>query len=327
METAFERLGPHLLRMSDGETGERAEWVGSQIEWMRVNPDVDRLTELPVKDYDSGNAFKVKDGRDLQADNIRLGYYVAFHESYPAFKFLREKYEQPQVSFQVGVPAPMDFAADLFGWEAHQANPGIAEAFRAATVKEIERIHAEAGDDVIFQIETVVGLVAITMTPEEHQQATAEQIASELKKLVADCPNGTRFGAHLCLGDFHHKAFGKLVDATPVVLLANALSKDFPKSQKLEYIHVPFAAADEPGSMEESWYEPLQGLKVPDDVRFAAGFIHEDVSAKDNKKLLEMIERLAGREVDVAAACGLGRRPDPAQAWDAMDKAVALLEN
>ena len=39
-----------------------------------------------------------------------------------------------------------------------------------------------------------------------------------------------------------------------------------------------------------------------------------------------MIERFARRQVDVAAACGLGRRPDPAQAWDAMDKAVALID-
>jgi hypothetical protein len=40
-----------------------------------------------------------------------------------------------------------------------------------------------------------------------------------------------------------------------------------------------------------------------------------------------MIESHVGREVDVAAACGLGRRPDVAQAWDAMEKALVLVES
>ena len=39
-----------------------------------------------------------------------------------------------------------------------------------------------------------------------------------------------------------------------------------------------------------------------------------------------MIESHVGREVDVAAACGLARRPDVSQAWDAMEKALLLVE-
>jgi hypothetical protein len=43
--------------------------------------------------------------------------------------------------------------------------------------------------------------------------------------------------------------------------------------------------------------------------------------------LLRLIEARAGREADVAAACGLGRRPDVSQAWDAMEKALLLVES
>ncbi|QIS20346.1 hypothetical protein [Nocardia terpenica] len=49
------------------------------------------------------------------------------------------------------------------------------------------------------------------------------------------------------------------------------------------------------------------------------------VAGQVARALLGMIEGFARREVDVAAACGLGRRPDPEQAWDAMDKAIALI--
>ncbi|MFF3160054.1 hypothetical protein [Streptomyces sp. NPDC057910] len=60
-------------------------------------------------------------------------------------------------------------------------------------------------------------------------------------------------------------------------------------------------------------------------MRFVAGFIHESISTEDHRIPLDMIERFARRKGDVAAACGLSRRPDPAQPWDAMDKAVTLI--
>lgn len=328
METAFERVGPHLVRMSDGETGEpRSLWVTPTIEGMRWNVDVVAIRKRLGDDYTPDGHFKVKDGGALDPDNIWHGYYAAFHESYPAFKVLRDRFEQPQVSFQVGIPAPIDYAGIIFGFATAAQHPEYEEAFRQSTVREITQIQEEAGDDVIFQLETVNGLIGITRAPDEAKQAVAEKVAAGFHKLIADCPKGTRFGAHLCLGDFHHKAMGTMTDATPVVLLSNALAKNFPKNQKLEYIHVPFAAAAEPPTMDESWYTPLKDLDIPDDVAFIAGFIHENVPAEDNEKLLAMIEGFAGRQVDVAAACGLGRRPDPEQAWDAMDKAVALIES
>ena len=44
-----------------------------------------------------------------------------------------------------------------------------------------------------------------------------------------------------------------------------------------------------------------------------------------HQELLARIESLTGREVDVAAACGLGRRPTPEQAFEAMREAAALI--
>jgi hypothetical protein len=44
----------------------------------------------------------------------------------------------------------------------------------------------------------------------------------------------------------------------------------------------------------------------------------------DLRKQLQLIDAAVGRKVDIAATCGLGRRDDPAEAWDAMDKTVAL---
>ena len=147
METALERLGPHLLRITDGETGERSQWVMPTLEWLRANPDVEIVRRGDHSDYDHGNRFAVRDGHVFDPANIDLSYCRFFQRSYPAFRELRARHGLPDVSFQVGCPAPIDLAVDSFGYEVGLGDPQIAEGYAAATLREIEAIHAEAGDD------------------------------------------------------------------------------------------------------------------------------------------------------------------------------------
>src|SRR5215831_18268735 len=282
METALTKLAPHLLRMSDGETGDRSEWIRPTLEWLRANPDVERVAESKTSQ-----------------DEFAL--------------------------FQVGIPAPFDLAVIAFGANAARDDESLTQAFTRRTLDLVRQIRAEAGDDVIFQIETVIGLVSVARAPAAAQPAVAQRMASELLKLPAAAETGTRFGAHICLGDYHHKATSEAADARPLVLLANALTQSWPAGRPFDYIHVPFAAADEPPSFDEGWYAPLRELALPEGVRLVAGFIHEAVDVDRLADLLATVEGFAGREVDVAATCGLGRRPSPNEAWDAMEKAVALV--
>jgi hypothetical protein len=151
-----------------------------------------------------------------------------------------------------------------------------------------------------------------------------------MAKLISDLPQrtdaGTRFGVHLCLGDMNHKALGRMRDVRPLVLLANDVARRWPAERPLEYIHAPFAAAEEPPTFDEAFYSPLRDLDLPPEIRFIAGCVHERLTLDEERRLLSMIEELCGRQVDLAAACGLARRPDPAQAWDAMDKSAALVD-
>jgi hypothetical protein len=109
------------------------------------------------------------------------------------------------------------------------------------------------------------------------------------------------------------------------VTLANEMAKQWPDGRPLEYVHAPFAAAEKPGSLDPSWYEPLADLDLSSTMRFVAGFVHEDLSVDELRDVQALIESNVGHEVDVAATCGLGRRPSDDQAWDAIDKTIALL--
>jgi hypothetical protein len=325
METALTQLAPHLDRMTDGETGDRHLWVTPAMDTFRVNPDVEMIHDGGWTDYDDTARWKVKDGVTMNPDNIGVRYALAFQGSFPAFRVLRERFARDDLRFQVGIPAPIDLAVYCFG-EVGFADPQILDACTAATVREIAKIAELGGDDVVFQLETVVALVAVAQAPAEAQAQTAAQMAETLVDVTRRSPDGTSFGTHLCLGDFHHKAYGDMRDVRPLVLLANAIAEAWPAGRTLVYVHAPFAAAAEPPIAEESFYEPLTELSLPDDVRFIAGFLHESLDLPAHRELLARIERLTGRQVDIASACGLGRRSTSEEAFQAMRDAAELIE-
>jgi hypothetical protein len=326
METALDHLAPFLDRMSDGETGDRSLWVTSGIDTFRANPDVEMLHDGTWTSYEDTARWAVREGGTLDPANIRLHYRNAFERSYPAFQVLRERYDRPDLRFQVGIPAPMDLAVYTFGPAAF-GDPSIGAACAEATLREVAEIAARADDDVVFQIETVLALVAAAREPEPAAQAeVARQFAGGLTDFVARAPEGTHWGIHLCLGDFHHRAYGNMTDTGALVALANALAAGWPVGRTLDYIHVPFAAASEPPVVDEAFYAPLRQLRLPDDVRLVAGFLHEKLDHEAHKALMARIEEHVGRRVDIAAACGLGRRDDPNEAFLAMRETTALIE-
>lgn len=324
MERAFQELGPHLLRLSDGETGLRSQWIIPTLELFRAHPDTEIVRDGEYLRYGDMLQTRVRDGHTLRGDAVDLGYAAAFERSYPQFKVLRERFDRPDVRFQVGIPAPLDLAASCFG-EAGFADAALREAFVQASLREIERIRALAGDDIVFQLETVAGLMAIASAAPEDRRDQAEWVAGELADLVRRSPAGTRFGAHLCLGDFRHEAKLRVEDVMPWVVLANALSGGWPEGRVLDYVHAPFAAAADPPPADESFYAPVADLHLPDGTRFVAGFIHEDVEISRLRELLQTTEQLYRQQVDVATACGLARYPDAGQAWGAMAKARELI--
>lgn len=326
MEAALKSLAPYLVCITDGETGDRNIWGAASIDSFRVNPDVTLVRDGNwTAGYEDTAQFRVREGVTLDPDNIRLGYALAFQRSFHAFTVLRERCGRPDLRFQVGIPTGLDLAFLTFGQAAFE-DASIVEACTVATVREIEKVYAEAGDDVVFQLETPMALIAVAMAPSDERQAVTEQMARMVSDLAGRAPASARFGIHLCLGDLQHKAFAEMSDAEPLVLVANALAEYWPDGRPLDFIHAPFAAADEPPIPDVSFYESLRNLRLPDEVRFIAGFLHERLDHQAHKELLDRIEELVGRKVDIAAACGLGRRATPEDAFEAMRETRALIE-
>lgn len=317
---ALGKLGGRLHSMSDGETGERRNWIIHIIEALRAHPDFELAKEGDWSDYDRTPRFRLATGKRLSAAALDLGYVAAFRANYPTLKALREEHGLPGLAYQVGIPGDLDLTLFVFGPGGILTRRG---PFTEATVREITAIHREAGDDVVFQIEVPAELVFVAQMPPPLRPLVARYMAGGICRLAKLSPSGSRFGVHLCLGDMNHRALARMADVGPVVLMANAIARRWPAGRRLEYVHAPFAAANIPPVLDERWYAPLSKLALPSETRFVAGCIHEDLAVEDQRALIQLIERRLGTRVDLATACGLGRR-DRAGAVATIDRIVEV---
>lgn len=320
MRLAMSVLGPHLRSLPDGETGDRRNWIIPIIESMREHPDMELAKEGDWSDYDKTPRFKVRRGHKLLGASLDFGHVAAMEASRPAFEDVSRDSGRSDLDYQVGVPGDFDMAMFTLGPVAALRH---RRAFTEATVAEITRIHSLLGDRAIFQLEVPIELILLTKLPGPAHPFVAKLFGRWVAGLAAASPQGARFGVHLCLGDMNHRAFGRMKDVAPLVALTNAILAAWPEGRALEFVHAPFAAADDPPATSESFYAPLAALDLRPGTRFIAGFAHEEQSLDDQRAVLSMIEKLIGGPVDIASSCGLGRR-DAAAARRTLERTAEL---
>lgn len=321
MTLAADLLGPSLLTLPDGETGERRNWIVSMVEGLREHPDLELARDGHWRSYDDTPRFRVRRGHHLFGANLDLGIAESAIASRGAFERVRASLGRPEMLQQVGIPGDLDLAMFSFGPAGALRQRG---AFTEALVGQMRRTREAIGDDVVFQVELPAELVALAKAPGPTRPGLARVLARGVTTLASGAPAGSRFGLHLCLGDMNNQAFGTMGDVAPLVNLANALVRGWPDGRPLDYVHAPLGAADHPAPTEPAFYRPLAELSLPARTRFVAGFAHEGQSLSDQTRIRDTVERLVGHPVDVAAACGLGRR-DAATGRANLERTAALL--
>jgi len=316
MSLAIDTLGPLLASLPDGETGDRHNWIIHIIESFRSHPDLELVSDGDWSDYDKIPRFRVRKGHHLYGASLDFGHVEAAAKSLPVFELLKAKAQRSDLVFQVGTPGDFDMAMFTLGPAAALRH---RRAFTEATLNEVRQVNALADGDAVFQIEVPAELVLLAKTPRVGQPALARLLGGQIAALASGAAPATRFGIHLCLGDMNHRALGRMRDASPLVALTNAIVKAWPADRALDFVHAPFAAADDPPPLDESFYAPLARLAMPSRIRFVAGIAHEDQPLADQLRIRATIDRALGRPADISTSCGLGRRTTEA-ATAALDR-------
>jgi hypothetical protein len=306
LRLAIDTLGDRLPDwLPDGETGARRNWIGRLVESLNDHDDLELAEDGDWSNYESTPRFRIKKGHSFKS--VDLDYFEHFEESWPEFQKIRSELGRPDLAFQIGIPGPIDVAFAAFGFSPI-AGLRHAKPFELATGREVERIHAVAGTEVVYQLEIPIEVEVANRIPPPLRSPGIRWLARRILRVVDDSPEGTRWGFHLCVGDMNNEAFSRLRDAGPAVWLANALMSRFPSKRTLEFIHVPLAHGSIPPTTDPRFYEPLRRLQLPPSVRFVAGFAHERQSLEEQRQVRDLVEDLVGHPVFVASSCGLGRR-------------------
>ncbi|MFN8470981.1 MAG: hypothetical protein U0822_02070 [Anaerolineae bacterium] len=317
MRRALDALGSLLFSLPDGEIGEktpefpggtRSSWVNYAFEKLQADTEDWRVVREPErgadgfpKDYGSFQHLEPIHSPEEMSDHVDLGYDDYFRRNYPLFKQLRSERGLTDLKYQMGIPTG---SAMGFIFPTPQEAGRYVRPFNSVLAREANAAIAEAGDDVIVQIEVPPELAMAYQYPSMMHELGLNPIYDLVNKIAP----GANIGIHLCLGDFHNKSLTHPDSLDTMVEFSNRLVDGWPASHRLAYVHYPLAEGNVPPTLDAAYYDPLKGVHLPGGTRFIAGFIHEKRSLPENQALLNTIEGIRGQAVDVACSCGLGRR-------------------
>ena len=329
--------GPHLTSLPS--EARRPDWIQEELGKLGDHPDIELIQPGDLSSYENIPRFRVRDGHTLNDTAIDLTYYQYTFENWPLFAELRDASNLPNLAYQIGFPGTLQLPMFAFGNPNPLNGFRYRDPFKRAYQREVDKIWedstiagppgSEKNQDLIWQIEFPAEVGGMDKAPGFMQPLSnpfaARFFARGIVEQVSGLPEGARVVLHACNGDLKHEGFSHPRSAELITILINEIVKQWPIGRTLEGVHFPFASGKEQPSLEPAYYRPLGKLALHNtDTRFIAGFVHENATYDQQQMTRDMIEQALGQQVDVAPACGLGRR-ELVVARDLVQRCVRLV--
>jgi len=297
--TASSILGGRLRRIPDGETGDRTNWIGWQIQFFAANPsfeivqrDRDAYVPLPV----------VKLRPHVTASEIvfnNIGYADAAMASYAVFSRLKQDGVIPaNYRFQVSLPTPL---APVMAFVGPENMSKVEPAYEAAMFAELDRIAAAIPhNELAIQWDVAVEFGMLEGVFDDPSQVKKE-IIERLIRIGERVPADIELGYHLCYGDAGHKHFKEPEDTSKLVEIANAISAGV--KRPINWIHLPVPR----NRTDEAYFAPLRNLKLHPETELYLGLVHYTDGVEGTRKRIQAAQQVV-TNFGVATECGFGRR-------------------
>ncbi|MFI7613821.1 hypothetical protein ACIBP6_21585 [Nonomuraea terrae] len=298
--SAAGRLGDRLRRVTDGETGARANWTFWQDAVFARTAGL--VTDGNQNgEYSRTAKYRLRDGFDpAQLSFGELGYAAAARASWQVFERLRDDGVLPDIRFQVSLPTPMA-PVRLYGAPGSQA--AVEPAYEAAMLRELELIaDAVPHDRLSIQWDTAVEFGMLEGVFPGWIPDLEQGILDRLTRLGDAVPAGAELGYHLCYGDSGHRHFVQPKDTGRLAAVANALTDRL--ARPLAWIHLPVPI----DRTDPAYFAPLRGLRLPADTELYLGLIHAGDGLEGARRRVDAARTAVGA-FGVATECGFGRRP------------------
>ena len=308
-ETVSAALGPRLLRIPDGETGERSAWITWLEPVFADNPAFEKSNEV-FRVHATGTArtrYRLRPGASVK--DVKLGnlfYADVAIASYRDFAQLKQQGKIPaQCRFQVDL-VPAHSVIWLFLQEdLHQP---VDPIFNAALRREIDKLAAAIPhDQLAIQFDVASAVFARLQRNErnaygrdkDEMLASFGQILVELGNHV---PADIELLFHFCYGDSNHRHVVEPTDMGDMVAVANHLGREINRPIQLIHMPVPRDRSD------DAYFEPLRRLRLEPGTQLALGLVHYTDGIAGTRRRLATAEKYVNNFA-IATECGFGRRP------------------
>jgi len=299
LKLSADLLAERLLRIPDGETGERKNWISWQLPKLIACEGLE-LYEDADKAYGSPSLVRLVAGHEDRLQIADLGYRDAAMASYAAFT--RAKVAGIVGSacrFQVCLPTPLA-PIQLYVESKHRRL--VEPVYEAALLRELAAIVTEIpAGELCVQWDTAVEFGVLEGVFPSYLDNPFEDIVQRLVRLGESVPSGVELGYHLCYGDSGHKHFVEPADMGLLVAVANRLADDL--SREINWIHMPVPRERD----DTAYYEPLKDLQLSPDTEIFLGLIHATDGVSGALRRIEAGQNFLA-DFGVATECGLGRR-------------------
>jgi methionine synthase II (cobalamin-independent) len=309
-ETVSAALGPGLLRIPDGETGERLDWITWLEPLFASHPAMEPGTKFRLH---SGVAertrYRLRPGKtvaDITFDN--LFYADKAKQSYAVFAALKQQGKIPaHCKFQVDlVPAH----SIIWIYVEEELHAAVDEIFNDAVLKEIDKIAAAIPHDQLaiqFDIASAVfarlernEASSYGKTKEEMQ----ETFSNIVMRLANHVPADIDLLFHFCYGDAGHRHVVEPTDMADMVEFANRLARSI--RRPIQQIHMPVPR----NRTDETYFQPLTRLKLSPETELCLGLVHHTDGIEGTRARMATAAKFV-RDFSIATECGFGRRrPD-----------------
>ncbi len=314
-ETVFRTLcaalGPHLVRVPDGETGIRKTWIRFLQGVLADNPAIEvasdvapfRFVQWDGKLIREIPRLRLKPGAVPDPRSFDTGYADMAIRSWGIFERLQAEGAIPaRVKFQVSLPTP---TAPVYNNMLPADRAGILPALTEHFIGEVARIAAAIPNDrLALQWDVCQEVLAWEGYYEQGPVDFPTETLGVLGAVGNAVPAGIELGYHLCYGSPADEHLVQPKDMGLMVEMANAIAAGV--RRPIDFFHMPVPKA----RTDDAYFAPLERLKLAPTTELYLGLVHHNDAAGDAARLATARRHV--RVDGVATECGMARG-DPAR--------------
>jgi hypothetical protein len=317
------KLGAHMERIPDGETGRRSRWISFINDQMKDHPAFEIDKSIPPFQFTQWDGkvvyeierLKFKDDVDPATVTFNTGYAEDAVRNFPVFERLQNEGAVPAgVKYQICMATPL---AVTYNFMSPVSYVPFIEVYSRHVADEFNKISDALPHDKISYQWDVCQEVLMWEAYYEQPEGYREQVMSVLGNIGNLVPPDIDMGYHLCYGSPRDVHMVKPKDMANLVEIANGIADAV--SRPIQYIHMPVPK----DRNDEPFFQPLADLRLSEETKLFLGLVN--VGDSDNNALKLSLAKKYTNVAGIGSECGLGRG-DPEALGPMIAEHLALAE-